>query len=138
MLPVIALVYERFRHIYLRKKLKPKQYANVPEFKIIKPVAAPKILKTDEDIRQYIKENPRNFPDSEDWKPYLEEMVRELVDAGWNTGIPIYTKYKFGSYQIHLFSDDQQLTRKLYDVIHKYEELYDTKDFYSNSPDSYS
>ncbi len=129
-LPVIALIYEHSWRICFRKKLKPKQSANVPEFKTVKPAADPKILKTDDEIRLYIKENPRSFPDQADWQPLLEEMLRELVDAGWDTGIPIYAKYKFGSYSMHIISDDQQLKRKLYYVIHKYEELYDTKDFY--------
>ncbi|SHG32978.1 hypothetical protein [Pedobacter caeni] len=88
----------------------------------------PENLTTDEEIANYIKSNRISFPEPEEWDLLLSSMIKEMIVAGWNTKIPIYTKLKQGNYELHVITEDNILCNRLYAIIHKYEEKYDFPD----------
>lgn len=98
------------------------------KFKKISRIVYPTYLKTDEEIELYIKKNYRNLPTEDEWKILLVKMIKELSNAGWNTEIPIQSKFKYGHYDIWVITEDIDLNIKLNKIIKKYLKIYDTRD----------
>ncbi|MBL4668500.1 MAG: hypothetical protein JKY30_04485 [Flavobacteriales bacterium] len=79
-----------------------------------------KHLKTEDEIETYITLNRFNLPIDNEWKPILPQMIKGLQSIGWNTEIPIYTKFSYGRYSISIISSDIKLRTKTQSVFHKY------------------
>ncbi len=84
-----------------------------------------KELKTDDEIKLYIELNRFNLPEDKKWDKLLPNMIKELLKIGWNTETKIYTKIKYGSYQIDLITEDFDLKMKSHKIIAKYIEKFE-------------
>lgn len=127
-LTIVGLVLGYFQNFWYMIKRTKNHILEKQKLKKLNRLAYPKYLRTDDEINRYIKKNYKSFPNAQEWGSLLVDMIKEMTIAGWNTEIPIYVKYKYGTYQTHLIMDNQELRYNLYNIAHKYEEIYDTKD----------
>lgn len=127
-LTIVGIVNGYFQNIGFGLKWKWKQSLENRKFKKISRIVYPTYLKTDEEIELYIKKNYRNLPTEDEWKILLVKMIKELSNAGWNTEIPIQSKFKYGHYDIWVITEDIDLNIKLNKIIKKYLKIYDTRD----------
>jgi hypothetical protein len=84
-----------------------------------------KQLKGTGDIEKYILLNKTGLPGDERFQPMLPAMIEELLAIGWTTEMPIYTKYKYGTYRISISNCDSDMSTKSYKIIDKYLERYE-------------
>lgn len=132
---IIALIFiiitdGRVEQIWAERKRKKLAISETQKQKELDLISYPKHLQSDEEIRLYIQKNYRSFPNREEWNVLLVDMIREMTMAGWNTEIPMYVKYKYGCYETHIMVDNQELREIFYSIIHKYEEIFDTRNLY--------
>jgi len=126
-LTIVGLALGYFPNIWFVIKRTKEHLLETQKLKKLNRLAYPRHLRTDDEINLYIKKNYKSFPNAQEWGSLLVNMIREMTIAGWNTEIPIYVKYKYGTYQTHLIMDNQELRYHLYQIAHKYEEIYDAK-----------
>lgn len=129
---IIALIFiiitdGRVKQIWAERKSKKLAVSDTQKKKELDQISYPKHLRTDEEIQLYIQKNYRSFPNREEWGVLLIDMIREMTMAGWNTEIPMYVKYKYGAYQTNVTVGNQELSMIFYSIIHKYEEIFDTR-----------
>ncbi len=84
-----------------------------------------KELKTDDEIKLYIKLNRFNLPKEKGWDKLLLDMIKELLKIGWTTETKIYTKITYGSYRIDLITEDLDLKMKAHKILGKYIEKFE-------------
>jgi hypothetical protein len=82
-------------------------------------------LTAPEEIDRYIRLNRHNFPSEEIWDGLLPNMIKDLLAIGWTINEKIYTKDSFGTYQMHISSDNEQRRLNAYSVFARYLWLYD-------------
>lgn len=112
------------------KKVSRNQQINHPKKEItqqnkLKTISYPKILKTEEDIQLYLDENSYRLKFEKGFPIY--DMMKRISKAGWNTDIVLYSKYRYGNYEYFLNCEDQELKKRLYNIIHNYQEHFDVK-----------
>lgn len=114
---------------YFHKRvIRKKQIADEKMLKNLEEFKYPKYLTTKGDIELYIAKNSQKLPTDKDFP--LPEMIERISKAGWNTEIPISCKIKYRRYNFYLDTTDKELSAKLYEIIHNYQERYEASKNY--------
>lgn len=88
-----------------------------------------KNLSAHGEIELYIELNRHNLPKEKEWDELLVKMVHELLSVGWNSDMSIYTKMKFGAYELDSRTPNNEIHKKVFKIFSKYLEIYETGDY---------
>lgn len=80
----------------------------------------PKELKTDYDIKLFIKKNRKQFPKNKQWDLLSFDFIKEISKVGWNSEMPIYTYENFDNYNIKIIANDREIQEKIDLIIIKF------------------
>ena len=80
----------------------------------------PKELKTDCDIKLFIKKNRKQFPKNNQWDLLSFDFIKEISKVGWNSEMPIYTYENFDNYNIKIIANDREIQEKIDLIIIKF------------------
>ena len=75
------------------------------------------------EIEAYLSLNRFNLPEDAKWKSLLPDMIKDLLVIGWTTEMPLYVKYKYGSYEFHISTTQQDTINKAIPIFNKYLDL---------------
>lgn len=84
-----------------------------------------KELKAVDEINLYIKLNRLNLPKEKEWDELLPDMIKELLEIGWNTDMKINTKITYGSYRIEVITENSNLRMESNEIINKFIEKFE-------------
>ena len=80
----------------------------------------PKELKTDYDIKLFIKKNRKQFPKNKQWDLLSFDFIKEISKVGWNSEMPIYTYENIDNYNIKIIANDREIQEKIDLIIIKF------------------
>lgn len=116
--PLISKFRQKKRQRRWNERLKMKE-DNEAKIKLLD-----KKLRDKGDIEKYVALNKFSLPEDEKWKTLLPKMIEDLLAIGWTTELPVYSKFKYGYYEFHISTSDQNVIDSSTPVFHKYLDLY--------------
>lgn len=117
--PLISNIRQKKRRNRWNERQKTKK-ENEEKIKLL----TKKLTKKGE-IDLYVSLNRFNLPEDEEWKPLFPNMIKDLLAIGWTTEMPIYTTFKYGSYNFYISNSDQNIVNQSIPIFHKYLDLYE-------------
>ena len=82
-----------------------------------------KTLSGTGDVETYVLLSKFSLPEDKLWQPLLPRMIKELLEIGWTTEMPIHTSFKYRQYEIMISNCSQDLIEKSRPIFHKYIDL---------------
>jgi hypothetical protein len=117
--PLISTIRENRRQKRWNERQKKKK-ENEKKIKLLN-----KKLKGKDEIEIYVALNRYNLPEDVEWKILLPKMIKDLLAIGWTTEMFLYTKYKYGQYEFHISTTNQNVMSNAISIFHKYIDKYE-------------